>query len=152
MKNFAYILASMTVLLFTACGGSSSDDGGGSTPAGPSSPDAQTYQQNVTLSATDADKIVTLNKLTSAIQTYSGGADWLTVLKESYASGSPALRLKATNNVRDGETTQARSCNVTIVSASGDKVILTVTQDGAERKAGIDDSHDVVSDQPAYSR
>jgi hypothetical protein len=152
MKNLVYMLVSIAVLLFAACGGSSSDDEGGSTPAGSTSPNGQTYQQSVTLSATDADKTVTLNKLTSAIQTYSGGADWLTVLKENYISGSPALRLKATNNERDGETTQARSCNVTIVSTSGNKVILTVTQDGAERKAGIDDSHDVVSDQPAYSR
>ena len=146
MKNFAYILASMAVFLLTACGGGSSDDGDGSTP------DGQTNRQSVTLSATNADMVVTLNKLTTEIQTVTGAANWLTVIKESYTSGAPTLRLTATDNVKDGETTGNRSCNVTIIAKSGDKVILTVTQEGSESKTGIDDSHDVMTDQPAYSR
>jgi hypothetical protein len=40
---------------------------------------------------------------------------------------------------------------VTITAVSGDKVILSVTQLGAE-KTGIDDYHDVPTDKPAYSR
>lgn len=145
MKDIAYILASMAVLLLTACGGGSSDDD-------ESTIDGHSYQQSETLPATDADEIIIISSLTTEINKVTGGAKWLTVLIEDYTSGSPSLRLIATDNVSDGKTTQVRSCSLTISSLSGDKTILSVTQEGIEMKTGIDDSHDIETDQPAYSR
>lgn len=140
-------MTSLTILLFTACGGGDDNNGSSST-----TPEGKTYQQSVTLSATGANKEVSLYNLKAAIEKIEGGATWLSVLKQDYTSGSPALRLIATENVKDGEMTSARSCNVTITDVNGDKVILSVIQEGAESKTGIDDSHDVTTDQPAYSR
>ena len=99
-----------------------------------------------------ADKTVTLTNLKTAIKDIEYNADWLTVIKQTYTSGSPSLRLTATANVKDGESTNSRSCTVTITANSGDKVLLNVTQQGAERKTGIDNPHDTPTDQPAYSR
>ena len=145
MKNKVYyVIVSMAVLLLTACGGGSNDDD--------SIIDEQGYQQRVTLPATDADEIIIISSLTTEINKVTGGAKWLTVLIEDYTSGSPSLRLIATDNVSDGKTTQVRSCSLTISSLSGDKTILSVTQEGIEMKTGIDDSHDIETDQPAYSR
>lgn len=118
----------------------------------PDPDEGQTYQQTEMLPAEKADKTVTLTDLKSAIKDIEYDADWLTVIKQTYTSGSSSLRLTATDNVKDGSSTDARSCIVTVTAISGDKVLLTVTQEGAERKTGIDDSHDVLTDQPAYSR
>jgi len=113
----------------------------------------QTFQQSVTLPAENASNVsVTLNNLNSAIKDIEYDAEWLTVIKQTYTSGSPSPRLTATDNVKNGETKSSRSCTVTVTANSGDKVLLGVTQEGAERKTGIDDSHDMPTDQPAYSR
>lgn len=115
--------------------------------------EGQTFQQSVTLSAEKANNVlVTFNNLKSEIKDIKGGADWMTVIKRTYISGSPTVDLTATDNVKDGETTESRSCNLTVTDKNGDKVILSVTQEGAERRTGIEDSHDVPTEQPAYSR
>lgn len=154
MKNkVLYIMTSLTILLFAACGGGGDDNNGSSsTPVGPSTPEGKTYQQSVMLPAIGVDKEVSLNDLKTAIQKMEGDATWLSVSQQNYTSGSPAVRLIATDNVKDGETTNTRSCNVTITAVNGDIVVLSVIQEGAESKTGIDDSHDVTTDQPAYSR
>ena len=150
-KMSTLLLASIAMLILAACGG---DDPKEPSPLNPVDPEptGQTYQQAETLPAEDADKTVTLTNMTTAVKDLEYDADWLTVARQSYTSGSPTLRLTATDNVKDGETTNVRSCTVTVTATNGDKVLLSVTQQGAERKTGIDDSHDVPTDQPAYSR
>lgn len=149
MKNFKiFLLALFSVLALLACGGD--DDKGGGTPLDPITPEGKTYRQSVTLDAQGAEQTVTLSDLKSKIDDVeNSNTDWLTVLQSTYTSGSPRIIVRATERT---ETT-VRSGIVTIIAVSGDKVILTVTQQGAEeQKTGIDDSHDVPTDKPAYSR
>ena len=92
------------------------------------------------------EQVVTLNKLSTAISTVENSAQWLTVEKEPYTSGSPQVKLRSKDNPDKVE----RKCNVTITATSGDKVILSVTQqsEGTE----IDDLHGSQTDKPAYER
>ena len=147
-KIISLLLAFVAIMTLTACPGEKKEP----SPLNPVNPEGKTYQQAETLSAENADKTVTLTNLKTAIKDIEYNADWLTVIKQSYTSGSPSLRLTATANVKDGESTNSRSCTVTITANSGDKVLLNVTQQGAERKTGIDNPHDTPTDQPAYSR
>lgn len=145
MKNFKqYIIASMAVILMTACGGGSTSE----EDIIPDNPDGQVYKQSVTLQADIVDETVTIENLKSAIKSIEGGAGWLTVIPLEYTSGNPKIRLIATENEKD----TPRSCSLRITAQSGDMVILAVTQEKAELKDGIDDTHDVTTDQPAYSR
>lgn len=149
MKNYKIIVfALFAVLALTACPGSKHE--GGSSPIDPITPEGKTYRQSVTLDARGTEQTVTLNDLKSKIDDVeNSNTDWLTVLQSTYTSGSPSIIVRATERT---ETT-VRSGIVTIIAVSGDKVILTVTQQGAEeQKTGIDDSHDVPTDKPAYSR
>lgn len=114
-------------------------------------PEGTVYKQTVTLPSTDADVVVTLGDLNTAVRELDGLADWLTVIKQSYISGAPSVRLIAQDNDGDGD----RSCVVTVTATSGDKVLLSVLQKKKEQqepKTGIDDLHGDVTDQPAYSR
>lgn len=142
-KIFSLLMAIVALMALMACGG---DDDKESLTEG------QTFQQSVTLAAQNADETVTLTDLNSAIKDIEYSAEWLTVIKQTYTSGSPSLRLIASDNVKEGASTDARKCMVTVTVNSGDRVLLTVTQEGAERRTGIDDSHDIPTDQPAYSR
>lgn len=148
---FSLLMAVVAVMALAACGGDDKKEPSPLNPVDPE-PTGQTYQQAETLPAEKADMTVTLTNLTTAIKDIEYNTDWLTVIKQTYTSGSPSLRLTATDNVKDGETTTARSCTITVTATSGDKVLLTVTQEGVERKTGIEDSHDTPTDQPAYSR
>ena len=150
-KIFSLMLAFIAMMMLTACGGDDKKEPSPLNPVDPE-PTGQTYQQTEMLPAEKADMTVTLTNLKTAIKDIEYNADWLTVIKQPYTSGSPTLRLTATDNVKDGASTDTRSCMVTVTAASGDKVQLSVTQQGAERRTGIEDSHDTPTDQPAYSR
>lgn len=146
-KHFKiFLLAVAAVLTITSCG---DDDKKEESPINPVTPEGRTYQQSVTLDSQGTQQTVTLNDLKSKIDDVKNTNTWLTVLIGTYTSGSPNIVLSAEENT----STQTRSGNVTITSTSGDKVILTVTQQEAEeQKTGIDDSHDIPTDKPAYSR
>lgn len=148
-KILSLLMTLAVMCVLSACGGDDNDE---PSPLNPVESEGRSYQQAETLPAEDADKTVTLTNLTTAVKDFEYYSDWLTVSRQSYSSGSPTLHLTATDNVKDGETTSARSCTVTVTATSGDKVLLVVTQEGVERKTGIDDSHDMPTDQPAYSR
>lgn len=141
-----FLMVLVVVLTTTGCGGNDKKE---ESPVNPVTPEGQTYQQSVTLDAQGTQQTVMLNDLKSKIDDVKNTNTWLTVLIGTYSSGSPNIVLSAEENTN----TQTRSCNVTITSTSGDKVILTVTQQEAEeQKTGIDDSHDIPTDNPAYSR
>lgn len=141
-KNMKYIkqyaLACMALLMLTACPGH--DD------------DGQTYEQEVTLPSNASEQMVTLNSLSTSIESIKNTATWLTVEQQFYSSGSPQVKLRSTDNTDQ----QERKCNVTITATSGEKVILTVTQQGTNSEnnegTGIDDLHGIQTDKPAYSR
>jgi len=146
-KHFQiFLLAMAAALTLAGCGGHNKKE---ESPINPVSSEGQTYQQSVTIDTQGTQQTVTLTDLKSKIDDVENMNSWLTVLIETYTSGSPGIVLSAEVNT-DAKT---RSGNVTITSVSGDKVILTVTQQEAEEiKTGIDDSHDIPTDQPAYSR
>lgn len=147
MKNIKlYILTCLTVFTLMACGGSDNSD---ESVVDPPTPEGRFYQQSVTLPSENADTTITLNNLSTSISSINGGADWLTALKQSYSSGAPSVRLKATDNESESE----RKCSLTITAQNGDQVVLAVIQQGVgQLPTGIDDSHNVITDQPAYSR
>lgn len=143
MKNFIIIVfALFTVLTLTECDPDPEPD--------PIIPEVKTFQQNVTLDAQGTRQTITFINLKSKIDDVeNSNSDWLTVLISPYTSGSPSVVVSATENT----STQQRSGNVTITAVSGDKVILTVTQQGAEeQKTDIGDPYDVPTDKSAYSR
>ena len=134
------IFAASVVLAMVACGGSTEND----------EPEyvSQTYRQTIMLSAAKTDTVVILNDLKTAVSEIENSETWLMVTKQSYTSGAPSVRLTATAN----EDNSQRSCVVTIIAASTDKLLLTVTQEKETMLTGIDDQHDIVTDQPAHSR
>ena len=133
----------VTIMSVIACG----DDNNSTTIT-----EGKKYQQDVVLPAKNADIILIITDLNTAIKDIEYYADWLTVIKQTYISGSPTILLKATDNVKDGASTDARSCKVTITAGNEDCVFLSVKQEGVEISYGIDDSHDIPTDQPAHSR
>ena len=94
------------------------------------------------------DTVFILNDLKTAVSEIENSEAWLMVTKQVYTSGAPSVRLTATANEDDSQ----RSCVVTIIAASTDKVLLTVTQEKEKMLTGIDNQHDIVTDQPASSR
>lgn len=141
MKNLkTKIFAMIVIVVTTACGDTSKND--------ESEYMGQTYSQNIMLSAAQSDTIVMLSALNAAIRGIDVNTTWLVVTKQEYSSGAPSVRLTVTANENDSE----RSSIVTITATNSDKVLLTVTQEKSLTKIGMDDSHDIVSDQPANSR
>lgn len=143
---FSLLLVAVAMMVLAACGG---DDKEEESPLNPVTPTGQTYKQSVTLDVLGTQQTVTLTDLKSKIDDVANSADWLTVLISTYSSGSPSLVVSAKENT----DTKTRSCTVTVTAKSGDTVLLTVEQEAAEeQKTGIDDSHDIPTDKPAYSR
>ena len=153
MKKICIYLLSLTaIFVLAACGG---DDGGSSTGDGGNSGGSsgggnapQTYTQSVTVPATSGEQVVTLSNLKSSISSVGNAPSWIVISPQYYSSGAPTLKLEYQENT----LTTARDCSVTVLASSGDKVVLTITQQASETKSGIDDVHNDPSDQPAYSR
>ena len=140
-----FLLAVAVILTMASCGGSDKKE---NSPVNPVA-EGKTYQQSVTINSQGTQQTVTLTNLRNKIDDVKNTNTWLTVLIGTYTSGSPNIVLSAEENTNN----QTRNGNVTITSVSGDKVILTVTQQKEEEQnTGIDDSHDIPTDKPAYSR
>lgn len=108
--------------------------------------EAQTYTQNVALPPNATEQVVTLTQLQTSISMVENTVSWLTVESQAYISGSPQVKLRSINNPAKEE----RKCSVSITATSGDKVILSVTQQGGYEGTGIDDLHESQTDRPAY--
>ena len=148
-RNIIFSLLFMAAAMMTLAACGPDDEKKEDSPLNPVTPTGQTYQQSVTLDAHGSQQTVTLTDLKSKIDDVANSADWLTVLISTYSSGSPSLVVSAKENT----DTKTRSCTVTVTAKSGDTVLLTVEQEAAEeQKTGIDDSHDIPTDKPAYSR
>lgn len=156
MKKICIYLLSLTaIFVLAACGGGGEDSGntgggsgnsgGGSSSGGGNTP--QTYTQSVTVPATSGEQVVTLSNLKSSISSVGNAPSWIVISPQYYSSGAPTLKLEYQENT----LTTARDCSVTILASSGDKVVLTITQQASETKSGIDDVHNDPTDQPAFS-
>ena len=115
----------------------------------PSNP-PKTYAQSARLTAKGDALIVTLSNLNSSISSITNNANWLTAAPQYYTSGAPKIELNAMENTGKSE----RKTDVTVLASSGEKVVLTVTQEAAKEddsNTGIDDMHNEKTDKPAYS-
>lgn len=136
MKNIRqYLLASIALLMLTAC---PSD----------SEPEPQSFTQDVTLPSKGSEQVVTLIQLQASVATVENPVSWLTVETQAYSSGSPRIKLRSTDNIIEVE----RKCNITINASSGDRLILSVRQQGAPKGTGIENLHSSQTDKPAYRR
>ena len=109
------------------------------------------------MAAESGSQTYTASDLKTNIANLSSTATWLTATKQPYSSGSPKVTLAYTEN-----TGSERQAAVTITDSDDNKVVLTVkqlkpgekpeTKPEQEQDYGIDDTHDIVTDQPAYSR
>ena len=155
-----YLLALMGIMVLAACGGGddpvTSGGSGGSSGGGGGTPVPQTYTQSLTIKAEGGEQTVTLHNLSSAVSSVGSTPDWLIVSPQFYSSGAPTILLVAQENTETSE----RKCDITLTASSGDKVILSVTQQAASGGGGgtgggsgndIDDVHNDQTDQPAYA-
>lgn len=85
--------------------------------------------------------------MSSAVSSVSSSPSWLVISPQFYSSGAPTLKLEFQENTEN----QERKASVTVSASSGDKVLLTITQQAGERKDGIDDLHSDKTDQPSYA-
>lgn len=148
IKN--YLVALLSLFVLSACGGGGDDAGGsgGSSGGGGNNGHApQTYTQTVSIPATNGEQVITLSSLNSSVSSVSSSPTWLVISPQFYSSGAPTLKLEYQENTE----TQERKAVVTVSASSGDKVVLTVTQQAGERKDGIDDLHSEKTDQPSYA-
>lgn len=142
-KIVTYIMALLGMCVLMACGGGGDDSGGSSYSGGGS---AKAYTQSITIAATGGTQSIKLNNLSSAVSSVSATPEWLVISPEYYSSGAPSIKLEVQMNTSADE----RKCDVTILATSGDKVLLTVTQQ-AGGDSDIDKIHDTDTDKPAYS-
>ena len=131
------------MLMLTACPGPDTK------PEPVIDPVTQTNTQEIVMPPKASEQVVTLTQLSTAISTIEKdeSASWLTVEQLPYESGSPQVKLRST---ADNTAREERKCTVTITATSGDKVVLSVTQQS--EGTGIDDLHGSQTDKPAYRR
>lgn len=145
-----YLAVVLCFFCLAACGGGGNDGGssggsGGGTGGGSYIP--KTYSQSVTLSAKKGEQVITLSDLSSAVSSVSSTPTWLVISPQYYSSGAPTLELEFQENTE----TEERKTTVTVSASSGDKVVLSITQQAGEKKDGIDDLHSDKTDQPSYA-
>ena len=145
-----YLMVLLGLFVLSACGGGGDDAGGsgGSSGGGGNNGHVpQAYAQSVSIPATSGDQVITLSSLNSSVSSVSSSPSWLVISPQFYSSGAPTLKLVYQENTE----TQERKAVVTVSASSGDRVVLTITQQAGERKDGIDDLHNDKTDQPSYA-
>ena len=139
-KILSFMLSVALVICITAyssCGGSDDDDA--------------SFSQSVTIPAESTTVLVTLDKLSEAVESFTVKDNWLTVTLTPYSTGAPIVKLNATNN----PNTEERKTMVSVVTKSQVRLELTVIQKGKPEEAPegdtIEDAHNTTTDQPAYA-
>ena len=145
-RMMAYLCGMVMLSCLTACGGGDDGNNGGQSGGGGS-----TSSMSATMTADGSSIQVTVTPLDCPIQSAVAQDNWLGVKVVTYTSGSPVVKLTATSN----PNTEERRTKVIIVGTSQDKVALTVIQKGksSDPSGGntIEDTHETVTDQPAYA-
>ena len=151
----AIILLMISLVLFTAC------------PPDPEpEQESKTFQRSLQVSAEKGQQTYTATDLKAGISNVQNTSSWLMVTPMAYGSGSPTVQL-----TYEANTGGERQAVVTLTDVNGNKVFLTVTQvkkgdipvntdpdtdpntdPNTDPDYGVDDTHDVVTDQPASSR
>ena len=141
-------VASMALL---SCGGG--DDSDDYTPPTPNPPTPSTKGKFLTMTAElpakASEEILTLTGLSSSISEIAGAsqsASWLTVTNEAYTSGSPKVKLKATENLQ----TSKRTAYIVFIAAK-DTLALTLNQAVYQSGTDVNNPSDTPTDQPAYA-
>lgn len=151
-RMLMYMCSLVLLCCLAACGGGGGDDdddGGGG---------GGTSNMSTTMAAEGASILVTVEALDCPITSAVAQDNWLTVEVMPYTSGAPMVKLTAGSNPNTGE----RKTRVIITGTSQETVKLTVTQKGKqtpptddgdeeEEGTGIEDTHNSVTDQPAYA-
>ena len=129
-KSIKTLAVCTLALLCAACGG------GDSEPAAP-----KTYTLDpITLSHTASSRTVSMPSGFADIDNVQNAAVWLTVTPQT-----GAVLLSWTENTITAE----RKANVTITSTTGEKVFISITQEGRPTDES-DITHGDITDQPAY--
>lgn len=138
MKTLRYMTALCAVLLLAACGG------GGD---GEAAYEPKTGSSELTVESAGLDKTENITIFGDEVANISGSTTWCRVTKAS--QGTTYIRIVVDENL----TLSERKANVTVTSKLGDRLLLNITQKAhpAEPNTDVDDSHDNVSDQPAYA-
>ena len=111
------------------------------------------FERSLDVPATKGSQTYTVSDLKRSIDSISStDTTWLTVTKKPYGSVSPKVELSY-----EEITGIKRSAVVIFRDNESNQVNLTVNQAGKtdsppEQENGIEDPHDTVTDQPAYSR
>ena len=132
-RILSYIVSAALIITIASCSKSGSGEEG-------------TIKQNVTMEAEASSILVTIERLNEPIVSVRSGDNWLTASFIPYTSGAAMVKLEAKSNP---------DTKVYIQAELGMKVELTVVQSGKtpEPPEGttIEDSHNSVTDQPAYT-
>ena len=144
MKKMKYILMAITALTLISCGGGDEPE---PTPTPTPTEKGKHLTQSCNMPAEATETVVSLNGLTKAIDRFTTPDSWLTVIRQTYASGTPAVQLSARENTQ----TEARQQDITFY-AGRDTLVLTVHQAAYPASSGADvgNTHDTPTDQPAY--
>jgi hypothetical protein len=137
MKTLRYMTALCAVLLLAACGGGD----------GEAAYEPKTGSSELTVESAGLDKTENISIFSDEVANITGATTWCRVTKAS--QGPTYIRIVVDENL----TLSERKANVTVTSKLGDRLLINITQKAhaAETNTGVDDSHDNVSNQPAYA-
>lgn len=152
MQTTKHLSRALTVglaLLVWSCGGGGGDDPDDPTPVPPPVLTGKHYTKTCNLDARASETTVALTGLTSEITRSTGSASWLTANIVPYTSGTPQVKVAATENSQNGQRQQ----ELTFYAAS-DTLVLTVQQAAFNSGGGSDTDQpfDTPTDQPGYGR
>ena len=131
------MVAFITLLTTSACGDTQNEEG-------EKGYESKTYEHEITISAYEADTVLTVQEFVRAIESIRTDANWLTT--EIFDSAADSLKLKVT--CLRNTTTATRSGKILVTSKNKDQLTLKVNQKYLD---GFEDLHNNVSDQPALA-
>ena len=139
MKHrISYIMSIAIICSIVACSKGSNDEEG-------------TIKQNISMAAEASSILVNIDRMNEPIVHVRSGENWLTASAIPYTSGAAMVKLEAKSNPETNE----RQTIVYVQAESGKKAELKVVQKAkapsSPEGTTVEDSHDRVTDQPAYT-